>query len=227
VTHVLFWDIDGTLLSTARAGVFALEQAAEDLCGNPVDLQEMPTAGMTDGEIAAAILRRCGQEPTGENVARFLRAYERHLPDRLGLRRGRVLPGVVEVLEHFHERPGVITLLLTGNTPAGARAKLTHYGLDRYFDGGVFCVDLEDRPSIARRAVELARERAGERLPSESMTVIGDTPADIRCGKAIGARTVAVASGGHSREDLAACDPTLLLAELPAPVDLADMLGIR
>lgn len=227
MTQVLLWDIDGTLLSTARAGVFALEQAAEDVCGMQVDLQELPTAGMTDGEIAATVLQRCGADAGNESVARFLRAYERHLPDRLGRRRGSVLPGVVEVLEHFHERPGVITLLLTGNTPAGAAAKLAHYGLDRFFDGGVFCVDLEDRPSIARRAVELARERAGGSMAPESMFVIGDTPADVRCGKAIGARTVAVASGRHSAEELGACEPWLVLDELPPPETFAAMLGVE
>jgi phosphoglycolate phosphatase-like HAD superfamily hydrolase len=226
VTHALLWDIDGTLLSTARAGVFALEQAAEDVCGAPVDLQEMPTAGMTDGEIAAAVLRASGADDGNESVARFLRAYERHLPDRLGRRRGSVLPGVVQVLEHFHERPGVITLLLTGNTPAGAEAKLGHYGLDRFFDGGVFCVDLEDRASIARRAVEVARERAGEPLDPDAMFVIGDTPADVRCGRSIGARTVAVASGSHSAEELAGCEPWLVLDELPAPERFAELLGI-
>lgn len=227
MTHVLLWDIDGTLLSTARAGVFALEQAAEDVCGTPVDLQQLPTAGLTDGEIAATVLESCGADAGNENVARFLRAYERHLPDRLGLRRGSVLPGVMQVLEHFHERPGVITLLMTGNTPAGAAAKLAHYGLDRFFDGGVFCVDLEDRPSIARRAVDVARERAGDAMAAESMFVIGDTPADVRCGKAIGARTVAVASGSHSAEELAACEPWLVLDELPPPETFASMLGVE
>jgi phosphoglycolate phosphatase len=226
VTHVLLWDIDGTLLSTARAGVFALEQAATDVSGAPVDLQGMPTAGLTDGEIAANVLESLGRDAGNESVATFLRAYESHLPDRLSRRKGSVLPGVLEVLEHFHERPGVITLLLTGNTPAGAEAKLGHYGLDRFFDGGVFCVDLEDRESIARRAVEVARERAGEPVAAELMFVIGDTPADVRCGKAIGARTVAVASGVHSADELRACDPWLVVDGLPAPEEFAARLGI-
>ena len=99
--------------------------------------------------------------------------------------------------------------------------------LDRFFDGGVFCVDLEDRASIAGRAVGLARERAGDSVAPESMFVIGDTPADVRCGKAIGARTVAVASGSHSAEELAACEPWLVLDELPPPETFASMLGVE
>jgi phosphoglycolate phosphatase-like HAD superfamily hydrolase len=226
VTHVLLWDIDGTLLSTARAGVFALEEAARDVCGRDVDLNAMHTAGLTDGEIAAAILRASGEEVTGSTVARFLRSYERHLPERLGWRRGRVLPGVEPILEHLRDRPDVISLLLTGNTPAGARAKLAHYGLERHFDGGVFCTDWEDRISIARRAVALAAERAGAELPPEALVVIGDTPHDVRCGLEIGARTVAVASGAYTRDQLEEAGAWLVVDELPTPEAFVRRIGV-
>jgi phosphoglycolate phosphatase len=226
VTQALLWDIDGTLLSTARAGVFALEEATREVCGRDLDLGGMHTSGLTDGEIAAAVIKDCGQEPTGDSVARFLRAYERHLPERLGRRRGQVLPGVVEVLEHLRDRPDVISLLLTGNTAAGARAKLAHYGLARHFDGGVFCIDWEDRLSIARRAVALVTERAGAPLPPESLVVIGDTPADVRCGLVIGARTLAVASGAYTRVQLEEAGAWLVVDELPTPEEFERRIGI-
>ncbi len=226
MTQALLWDIDGTLLSTARAGVFALEEAAREVCGREADLTGMNTAGLTDGEIAAAVIRNCGQELTGASVARFLRAYERHLPDRLGWRRGQVLPGVKAILEHLRDRPEVISLLLTGNTPAGARAKLTHYGLAEHFDGGVFCTDWEDRISIARRAVGLVAERTGAVLPPESLVVIGDTPHDVRCGLEIGARTLAVASGAYSADQLREAGAWLVLDELPEPEQFARLLGM-
>lgn len=226
MTSALLWDIDGTLLSTARAGVFALEEAARELCGADVDLQAMETSGLTDGEIAALVLRERGQEPTDESVARFLRAYERHLPDRLGWRQGRVLPGVKPILERLRERPDVISVLLTGNTPVGARAKLTHYGLAEHFDAGVFCTDWEDRPSIARRAVALVAERSGEERPPETLIVIGDTPADVRCGLDIGARTLAVASGSYTREQLEEAGAWLVVDELPGPDEFERTVGI-
>ena len=225
MTHVLLWDIDGTLLSTARAGVFALEEAARELCGRDVDLQSIDTAGLTDGEIAAAVLESCGQPASGEEVARFLRAYERHLPERLGWRQGRVMPGVEAVLEDLAGHPDVVSLLLTGNTPAGAAAKLAHYGLDRHFDAGVFCEDHEDRLSIARRAAALAAERAA--VDSDALVVIGDTPHDVRAANEIGARVVAVASGQYTREELERCDPWLVLDGLPEPDRFRDLLGIR
>jgi phosphoglycolate phosphatase len=226
MTHVLFWDIDGTLLTTGRAGVFALEQAAEDVLGHRVDLQEMRTGGLTDAQIAACVLEEAGAEATPQRVSEFLRAYERHLPDRLGWRKGQVLPGVREILEDVALRPGVASLLLTGNTQAGAAAKLAHYGLDGHlFDGG-FCADTDDRETIARRAWEMAAEREGGELDPELTYVIGDTPHDVACAKAIGARSVAVASGGFGREELEASEPWLLLDELPSPDRFAEALGL-
>jgi phosphoglycolate phosphatase-like HAD superfamily hydrolase len=226
VTHVLFWDIDGTLLTTGRAGIFALEQAARDVCGVEADLQSMPTSGLTDSQIAARVIERCGQAASPERLGAFLRAYERHLPERLGWRQGRVLPGVEEILEDVAGRPGVVSLLLTGNTRAGAAAKLAHYGLDGHlFDGG-FCDDTDDRDAIARRAWKLAAEREGGEMVPERTYVVGDTPHDVACARAIGARAVAVASGGYGADDLREAGPWLLLDDLPSPERFARLLDL-
>ena len=120
--------------------------------------------------------------------------------------------------------PTSISLLLTGNTAAGAKAKLEHYGLARYFAGGAFCVDGDDRPSIARRALTVAAERVGGPIDPASTFVIGDTPHDVRCGKEIGARTVAVASGTYALDELEREDPWLALAGLPEPAEFAELL---
>jgi len=226
MTTVLFWDIDGTLLTTARAGVFALEQAAREVCGTEADLAGLHTAGLTDSEVAALVIEHCGASADAAGVSALLRAYERHLPERLHWRRGRVLAGVEDVLRDLSARPGVSCMLLTGNTPAGARAKLAHYGLAGYFEGGAFCGDGDDRVTVARAARELARERMNGALGEPDLVVIGDTPHDVRCGQAIGARTVAVASGGYPPSDLEACGPWLMLERLPAPQRFAELLGL-
>jgi phosphoglycolate phosphatase len=226
MTSVLFWDIDGTLLSTARAGVFALEEAAREVCGVEADFSELFTAGLTDAEVATVAMKAAGHDASPDDVAAFLRSYEAHLPERLHWRHGSVLPGVAEILEDLAGRPGVICLLLTGNTRAGAAAKLRHYGLERYFAGGAFCTGVESREAIVRRARDFAAEHAGEELPPEAIFVIGDTPHDVRCGKAIGARTVAVASGPHGVDELAACDPWLLLEALPEPARFRELLSL-
>ena len=117
-------------------------------------------------------------------------------------------------------------ILLTGNTEAGAAAKLAHYGLAGRFDGGAFCSGVDDREAIARRARALVEERFGPQVPGERIYVVGDTAHDVRCGKAIGARTVGVASGPVAYEELEAADPWLLIESLPEPRRFADLLGL-
>ena len=224
--HVLFWDIDLTLLSTARAGVSALEDAAREVLGADPDYSELKTAGLTDSQIARMLMERHGVEETPEKVGAFLRAYEAQLPARLPERQGRVLDGVMEILDDLRERPAVHSLLLTGNTRAGARAKLSHYELDRYFEDGAFCLDMDDRDAIARRALEIAAAAIGEPPDLERTFVIGDTAHDVTAGKAIGARTIAIASGVVSAEELKRHDPWLVWESLPAPDSFAEALGL-
>ena len=118
----LFWDLDGTLLLTGRAGLFAFEHAVLEVTGRRMDLSKLSTPGMTDAGVAALVLREAGVEPTEEFADQVLRVYERELPASLPRREGRVLEGVREVLEDLDGRDDVSSFLLTGNTPAGARA---------------------------------------------------------------------------------------------------------
>ena len=223
---VLFWDIDLTLLSTARAGIFALEDAAREVLGVDADYSELPTAGLTDSQIARMLIERHGVGETPEKVGAFLRAYEAQLPRRLPERRGRVLDGVSEILEDLRDRPGVHSLLLTGNTRAGARAKLSHYGLDGYFEEGAFCLDMDDRDAIARRALDVAAGVLGAAPDLERTFVIGDTAHDVAAGKAIGVRTVAIASGVIAREELERHEPWQVWDRLPEPEEFAQALGL-
>lgn len=227
MTCVLFWDIDGTLLTTKRAGIFAWEEAAREVAGQPVDFTELGTAGLTDVEIAVKILDRYQVAPSSENVRRLLHVYERYLPERLGWRAGCVLPGVREVLDYLQGRTDVLSLLLTGNTCAAAAAKLKHYGLDSYFSAGAFAEDGPDRPAVARRALALAQDMLGETIPGERLFVIGDTPHDVHCGKAIGAWTIAVASGNYCVADLLEYEPWRAFDRLPEPEEFARLLGLN
>jgi phosphoglycolate phosphatase-like HAD superfamily hydrolase len=217
----LFWDLDGTLLKTGRAGLYAFEDALAEVTGVHSDLNVLSTPGLTDAGVAELVLAHADVQPTPELVEEMLRAYERRLAGALPRRRGEVLPGIREVLEDLAGRDGVRSFLLTGNTPAGARAKLEHYGLAGFFPAGegAFCVDGGSRSDIARRALPLAGD-------AEAVYVIGDTPADVECGKAIGARTIAVASGWHSLEELAGCEPWALLERIPEPGAFRALIGV-
>jgi phosphoglycolate phosphatase len=219
---VLFWDLDGTLLTTGRAGIFAFEEALAETTGIEADLQQLFTAGLTDAEIAALILEGANVENPSEQVDAVLRAYERRLPESLPRRQGRVLANVREVLDDLDGRDDVRSYLLTGNTPTGARAKLGHYGLDRYFsDGaGAFCLGPGARVEVARRALPLAEG-------ADAYYVIGDTPADVACGKAIGARTIALATGSYTLDQLEATEPWTVLESLPEPASFRRLIGLQ
>lgn len=214
VTTVLFWDIDGTLLTTGRAGIFAWEAAASEAAGRSIDLQMLQTAGLTDFAVGRAILDSLGLAFGNGPLARIVRTYEETLPSVLARRQGRVLAGVRDILERARaERPDIGLYLLTGNTPAGARAKLMHYGLSDFFQGGAFADQIGDRADIARRALVTATK--GRAVELERVFVIGDTPHDVTCGRAIGARTIAVASGDYSIAALHAESPWRALPALP------------
>jgi phosphoglycolate phosphatase len=232
--HALFWDIDGTLLTTLRAGTAAFDEACRESLGvDSIDWSRIDIRGYSDFSIARRVLEAHGKPADDAAIRRLLECYESHLPSRLALRKGSALPGVVAVLERLRARKDVLLLLLTGNTRAGARAKLQHYGLLDYFGGptgdapfGAFAEAGSLREAIARAAHALAEKTAGAPLPPERSFVIGDTPHDVSCGKAIGARTIAVASGGYSLEELRACDPWLLWDRVPEPDEFERALGL-
>jgi phosphoglycolate phosphatase-like HAD superfamily hydrolase len=221
---ILFWDIDGTLLTTGRAGAPAWDAAVREVIGRDYELTQFNIAGMTDYQIAAQTFAQLNVDRDEAALRRMVTRYEDLLPEHLPLKQGRVLPNVREILDALAGRPDVRSYLLTGNTARGARAKLTHYGLFDYFAGGAFAEDTGDRASIARRAIELARQ-AG---PVSDSFVIGDTPHDIHCANAIGARTIAVATGGgYSLDDLRAHNPWQGFEELPAPPEFIELIGGR
>ena len=212
---VLFWDIDGTLLTTGKAGVPAWEAAVREVTGRDFELSSIRVPGLTDYQIAVRTFDLLGLAADDETLRRMVRRYEEMLPTALPQKQGRVLPNVREILERLRERADVRSYLLTGNTRGGARAKLTHYRLLDYFPDGAFAEDAGERATIATRALELAR-RAGP-VGDHATFVIGDTPHDIDCANAVGARTIAVATGGYTIEELETHRPWRLYAELPSP----------
>jgi phosphoglycolate phosphatase-like HAD superfamily hydrolase len=220
---ILFWDIDGTLITTGRAGMFAWHDSVREVTGRQLDVRtELRTAGLTDYQIAVMTFEMLGLAPEPELVERMVRRYEELLPSSLPLKKGSVLPNVREILERLRERPDVRSYLLTGNTRGGARAKLTYYGLIDFFPDGAFAEDIGDRAAIAERALELAKE-AGP-VAEQGVFVVGDTPHDIACASAIGARTIAVATGGYTLEELEAHRPWRAFAELPRVDDFVALI---
>jgi phosphoglycolate phosphatase-like HAD superfamily hydrolase len=196
--------------------VFAWEDAVRELTGrDDFELAQLRIAGLTDYQIAVKTFETLGVEADEVFLRRFVDRYGELLPTSLPRKQGRVLPNVREILEHLRGHSHVRSYLLTGNTRAGATAKLTHYDLIEFFPDGAFAEDTGARSSIASRALELAR-RSGP-VTGDRVFVIGDTPHDIECARAIDARTIAVATGGYSIAELKEHAPWRLFEELPPP----------
>ncbi|MBI3823675.1 MAG: HAD family hydrolase [Planctomycetes bacterium] len=208
---VLF-DIDGTLLASGGAGKAALELAFTEEFGVALRVQ-IPYSGRTDRAIARDLLRAHDIDETPANWDRLRSGYLARLPDSLNRHHGRVLPGILTLLEALRKRTDVALGLLTGNIRAGARVKLGHFRLFEHFSFGGFGDLHFDRDDVAREALAATRSHLGGDVPGERIWVIGDTPLDVRCARAIGAKVVAVATGVHTCDDLREARPDLMLSD--------------
>lgn len=217
---LLLFDIDGTLLLTGRAGEHALRVALKERFGVDDDLSAISFAGSTDGAIVKQMFAAHGIPQTAENAADLLDGYVHHLALELPRREGRVLPGIVELLEALHRREDCVLGLLTGNIERGAELKLSHYGVWDYFEFGAFADDHTDRNKLGPVAHSRAVEKHGAAFEPEDVFVLGDTPRDIDCARAAGFVAVAIATGSHGKDDLAAHRPDFLFE------DLSDTRGV-
>ena len=226
ILDIIFWDIDGTLIRTGKAGLFAFEAATAERWPGLVDFRQIQTAGMTDYSIAGEIIATVSGRPATHQEAKALAGrYEELLPDHLAQREGQVLPSVREILAALREN-GAVSLLLTGNSRKGAEIKMRKFGLESYFDfdRSAFCEDSPTRDYVANRA--LCTVQALAVAEPARVFVIGDTPNDVRCGKTIGAYTIGVATGTFSEAELADHAPWWAVAQLPAmPEFMAKLAG--
>jgi len=224
VKFLLLWDIDGTLITSGNAGMRALQSALRSLFGIEGSLDDIEFAGRTDAWIMRAIFRKFGLPSSPENFARLFDHYVASLPRELHNPHARVLPGVREILHAAAAHGAIAQGLLTGNMRRGAEVKLAHHGLWGHFDFGAFGDDGEVRNDLGPHALRRALERHGVHFPAENVWVIGDTPHDIACGRAIGARTLAVATGGCTLDQLRAHGPTVALPDLSATTEVLALL---
>ncbi len=211
---LLLWDIDGTLIASGGAGMRALQVALRNVFGLDGSLDDINFGGRTDRWIIREIFRKFDLPLTDENLERYFDGYVSALPGELANPHARVLPGVREILHAAAAHGSMAQGLLTGNRRRGAQLKLAHHGLWENFAFGAFGDDSEHRNELGPHAVRRALERHGVAFPADRIWVIGDTPHDIECGKAIGARTLAVGTGGCTLDQLRPHGPTAALENL-------------
>lgn len=212
--HLWLFDIDGTLVDTGGAGLTALTEAAVECFGEAGP--ELDLAGSTDLGIIQNFLDHFGRAHDPAFVDAFFAFYLERLEWNLahGGFPGKVLPGVVDLLERLTETPDIHLGLLTGNIAGGAAAKMRHFGLDHFFPFGGYGCDFADRNKLGPVAAARATAHTGRAFHPEEIVVIGDTPKDIACAKALGSPCIAVATGRFSVEELRQHAPHRVIASL-------------
>lgn len=214
----LLFDVDGTLTDTAGAGKTALGPAMLEIYGETGPIETFSFHGKTDPEIVRGLLTAVGHADAhvDAGLAALWPIYLQRLADALDEIGDLATPlgGVLDLLDQLAGDDRFACGLVTGNLEQGARLKLAAAGCGGRFEFGGFGSDAECRTDLP--AVALARASAlfGRSFRADEAVVIGDTPADIRCAKASGARVLAVATGRHSVAELAAHTPDAVLSDL-------------
>jgi phosphoglycolate phosphatase-like HAD superfamily hydrolase len=223
---VLLFDIDGTLLDGHGVGRRALEASLSTTLGQPVDTSGISFSGKTDPQIVREILSStalAGSVPADleHAISTTLSAYQTDMAVRLAVDPVSALPGVADLVRRLHAA-AVPLGLLTGNLHPLAYQKVGRIGLDAaLFPFGAFGSDHEDRNALPAVAAARAAAHLRREVPLDDLVIIGDTPRDIACARAVGARVVAVATGRFAAADLA--DADLVLDSLDG-ADLAAFL---
>jgi phosphoglycolate phosphatase-like HAD superfamily hydrolase len=219
--------VDGTLIYTGGAGVQAFARAFAMAFKIPNGTGRLKFSGGTDSGLVRELFQQHQIEPSVENFRTFFDCYTFWLDYLLPEMRGGVFPGVWEFIRQLRALPEPPAIgLLTGNTRLGAEIKLRHFELWELFQTGAFGDDHEDRNQIAALAKARGRRLLNDDLRGEQILVIGDTPRDIECARAIGARVLAVATGGAKVAELEMHRPDWLVKDLTG-VSAAQVCGAR
>ncbi len=220
---VLLFDIDGTLVNTARVGTRALDRTFNSLFGWQDAGQQVEMAGRTDLAICRDILKKNGIVNSSEQtslLSKIKATYLQCLDQEISKSTTHCLmPGILELLKILHKQEHLLVGLLTGNIEEGAQRKLSMFGIENYFSFGAFGSDSEFRQDLVPLAKARAEKICGHALGMDSnIWVIGDTPRDIQCARANGVFAVAVATGFvHAYHDLEQEKPDLLIKDFSAP----------
>ena len=216
IKKLLLFDLDWTLIYTGGAGVRALDHAFEKMFEIPDAMKTVSPDGKTDPAICREMIRvHLNRDPRDGEIEQLCQGYLKQLKVEVKKAPGyRILPGVPQLLEALSSHQEVLMGLGTGNMEGGAAIKLARADFMRYFRFGGYGSDSEDRPMVLRKGVERGEALTGHKVAPKDVIVIGDNMRDVLAGKAIGAQTIAVASGPMSAEDLAKTSPDHLFKDL-------------
>ncbi len=212
---LVLFDIDGTLIHTGGAGMKAFATAFKTEFGIRDGSENLKFAGRTDVSLVREFFQHNLIDPSKENFSRFFTAYIRLLETEVRESEGGIFPGVHQWIAELRQLPEPPSIgLLTGNLRRGAEIKLRHYDLWHEFPFGGFADDHEERDCIAAVAKQRGEQALTRTLSGAEVVVIGDTPLDVRCARAIKAKVVAVATGGHTLSELEHHHPDWAVSDL-------------
>jgi len=213
--RLLLFDLDWTLIYTGGAGVRALNHSFLQLFNIPEAVKSISLDGKTDPAICREMIRVIlKREPKAGEVEKLSRGYLDRLALEIDGPGYKILPGIPSLLEALSGIRDVALGLGTGNFEEGAHIKLARADLMKYFRFGGFGSDAEDRPMVLRAGVQRGEKHTGKTFAPRDVVVIGDNIRDVQAGKAIGAMTVAVATGPMRYEELEKTEPDFLFHDL-------------
>ena len=201
---LILFDIDGTILLTKSAGVHAMRDAGRELFGEHFTIDGCEFSGRLDSLIWNDLTRINNVENSQAEHDRFRTTYGRHLTHRLTTNpTAMLLPGVKDLVHELVDVDHATVGLLTGNYPETGRLKIQQAGLDPdLFRVAAWGIDGQSRRSLPPVAMKRHEQLTGRVLRGEKVIIIGDTPHDIDCAKANGCRSIGVATGAFTLDDL-------------------------
>jgi phosphoglycolate phosphatase len=221
--RTLLFDIDGTLLLTHNGGSNALRLALQQEFDLPQPCMDVSYGGRTDRSLLAELLTINGLPDQDDLRQRLQQRYLSVFPDVLRQCGGEVMKGVHSLLDRLHGEPRTRTCAMTGNLTETGEEKLRQFDLLKYMhwtSGGQFD---KHRDDLAKRTAKIIADRHGDNA-ADDVVVIGDTVADVRCGRVIGAKVIAVCTGSHDRGRLEAENPDIVLDDLSNTDAVFDLL---
>lgn len=226
---LVLFDIDGTLLWTDGAGRSAIRRALTAELGTTGPIDDLRFDGKTDPQIVRQLMTAANHPDAGSeaHIRRVCERYAELLASELTSRdrKVRVFDGVFELLDVLESREDLVLGLLTGNVKQGAFLKLRAGGIDpRRFKVGAYGSDAEHRPDLPAIAAQRAREVIGSVPEGNHVVIVGDTPADVACGRQIGARAIAVATGSYSVADLDAAGAFATFESFADPIPVIEAI---
>ncbi|MCY3907982.1 MAG: HAD family hydrolase [Anaerolineaceae bacterium] len=224
--QLVLFDIDGTLLDGHGIGRAATSRAMLELFGTVGRLDSHNFAGKTDWGTLCELLNR-DEADVGRHMPAYEASIERHMRDLAPQFELHPLPGALETVQALRDRPDFILGIVTGNASVTTPIKLAAAGFDpAWFPVRACGSEAASRNDLPPLALQRARAQSGQAIAPQDVTVVGDTPADVACAQALGARAVAVSTGFSTREALVAARPDHLLDDISELLPLCGVTSV-